>query len=309
MSAPMRVPLRQIIPISLSLLVLASACSYVVPDAKATEARIYANVLATITASAPTVTPTDSPLAAFAWAYAAPMPTSSSTPIFTATPDATPTATSTPKPTELQFTGFDETQLKVVKGGLEYLKNCKPAYYDSARTQISEIALGDDSAGSVYYFSYGQPVLYLPPRSDVFNAYRYDETSRRYVMAVLVAHAGKRLEIGDDTGLAGASRVALEILDTCKPKQSDTDPNAAWLYQALQEWLEEMAATGCAQGCLYHKTGCDIKGEIYIEWNDKVYYVPTSKAYGAVVMDDTYSHRWFCTEDEATAAGWRKAGQ
>ncbi len=301
--------MRQIIYISLSLLVLTTACNYVAPDVKATEARIYANVLATITASAPIVTPTDRPLAAFAWAYAAPIPTPSNTPVATATPDATPTATRTPKPAELVLTGFDESQTNVVKGGLEYLKNCKPAAYDSARTQLDEIALGDDNAGSVYYFSYGQPIVHLPPKSDIFNAYRYDETSRRFIMAVLLVHAAKRLEFGDDTGLPEASRIALDLFAACKPQQADTDPSAAWLSQVLQEWLGEMAAAGCSQGCIYHKPGCDIKGEIYIEWNDKVFFVPTSKAYGAVVMDDIYSHRWFCSEDEATAAGWRKAAQ
>ncbi len=307
--------MRRIILVSLFVLSLTTACSTVAPDAKATEARIYANVLATITAAAPAPTATEHPLSAFAWVYAAPVPTPSgtvalgATPAAGATPSATPTVTRTPRPAELQFTGFDEAQGKLVRGGLEYLKSCKSSSYDYVRSQLDEIALGDDRAGTLYYFDYGQPVVYVPPKSDVFDAYRYPETSRLFATAVVLVHAAKRLELGDDSGLSQASQYALALFDSCKPKETSADPSAGWLQQVFREWLEEMAAPGCAKGCLYHKPGCDIKGEIYMEWNDKVFYVPTAKSYGAVVMDDTYSHRWFCTENEATAAGWRKAGQ
>jgi hypothetical protein len=117
------------------------------------------------------------------------------------------------------------------------------------------------------------------------------------------------LELGDDTGLSEASGFALALFDACKPKETSADPDANWLYQAFRDWLEEMAAPGCAQGCVSHKPGCDIKGEMYPEWNDKIYFLPSSKSYGAVNMDDVYTHRWFCTENEATAGGWKKSTQ
>ncbi len=303
------VPLRPIALVSLCVLSLITACSYVAPDVKATETRVYANVLATITAAAPSATRTPQPLAGFAWAFTAPGPTPAETPRSVLTPSTSPTATPTRRPSDIQITGFDGDQEKMVRAGMEYLKSCKPATYDYARTQLDVVTLGEDRAGTLYYFVYGQPNIFIPAKSDVFDIYRYQETSRRFATAVVLVHAAKRLELGDDAGLSEASRFALAFYDACKPKETSTDPNANWLNQALRDWLEEMAAPGCGQGCAYHKPGCDIKGEIYPEWNDKVYFLPTSKSYGAVNMDDQYTHRWFCTENEATANGWKKSTQ
>ncbi len=303
------VSLRQLVLISLCMISLMTACSSVAPDVKATETRIYANVLATITAAAPAATRTEQPLAAFAWAYTAPGPTPVETPSSVLTPSASPTATRTPKPSDIQITGFDDGHEKMVRGGLEYLKNCKSTTYDYVRSQLDVVTLGEDRPGTLYYFNFGQPSVYIPPKSDVFDVYRYQETSRRFATAVILVHAAKRLELGDDTGLSEASKFALALFDACKPKETSADPNANWLYQAFRDWLEEMAAAGCAQGCVYHKPGCDIKGEIYPEWNDKVYFLPSSKSYGAVNMDDLYTHRWFCAENEATANGWKKSTQ
>jgi hypothetical protein len=305
------VSVRQLVFISLSMLLLITACSSIVPDAKATEAKMYANVLATITAAAPAATRTEQPLAAFAWAYPASGPTPAETPqsILTPVSSASPTATRTPKPSDLQITGFNGDQEKTVRGGLEFLKSCKPATYDYVRSQVDVVTLGEDTAATLYYFNYGEPKVFIPPKSDVFDVYRYQDTSRRFTTAVILVHAAKRLELGDDTAVSEASKFALALFDACKPKETSADPNANWLYQAFHDWLDEMAAPGCAEGCVYHKPNCDIKGEIYIEWNDKVYFLPNSKSYGAVNMNDPYTHRWFCTENEATAGGWKKSAQ
>ncbi len=303
------VSLRLLVLISMCTLSLITACSSVAPDVKATEARIYANVLATITAAAPAATRTDQPLAAFAWAYPAPGPTPAETPASVLMPSAGPTATRTPKPSDIQVSGFDQDQAKMVRGGLDYLKSCKPATYDYVRTQVDVVALGEDRSGTLYYFDYGQPNVYIPPKSDVFDVYRYQDTTRRFATAVVLVHAAKRLELGDDAGISEASKFALEVFDACKPKETNDDPNANSLNEAFHGWLDEMAAPGCAQGCVYHKPSCEIKGELYPEWNDKVYFLPSSKSYGAVNMNDTFTHRWFCTENEATAAGWKKSTQ
>ena len=41
--------------------------------------------------------------------------------------------------------------------------------------------------------------------------------------------------------------------------------------------------------------------------SEKIYHVPGQKFYDATVIDESYGERWFCTEDEARASGWRKA--
>ncbi len=55
------------------------------------------------------------------------------------------------------------------------------------------------------------------------------------------------------------------------------------------------------------KPGCNIKGNISIETGNKVYHVPGAEDYDSTVIDSTHGERWFCTESEAIANGWRKA--
>lgn len=48
---------------------------------------------------------------------------------------------------------------------------------------------------------------------------------------------------------------------------------------------------------------CLIKGNI--GKSGKIYHVPGSRSYDATKIDASKGERWFCTEDEAKAAGWR----
>ncbi len=50
--------------------------------------------------------------------------------------------------------------------------------------------------------------------------------------------------------------------------------------------------------------GCVIKGNISTE---KIYHLPGCGSYDKTVIDESKGERWFCTEEEAVAAGWRKA--
>ena len=50
-------------------------------------------------------------------------------------------------------------------------------------------------------------------------------------------------------------------------------------------------------------TGCLIKGNI--SKNGRIYHVPGSEWYDETRVDESKGERWFCTEDEARAAGWR----
>lgn len=49
---------------------------------------------------------------------------------------------------------------------------------------------------------------------------------------------------------------------------------------------------------------CVIKGNISTE---KIYHLPGCDSYNKTVIDESKGERWFCTEEEAVAAGWRKA--
>ena len=51
---------------------------------------------------------------------------------------------------------------------------------------------------------------------------------------------------------------------------------------------------------------CAIKGNISSK-GERIYHVPGGRYYDATVIDTAKGERWFCTEAEAVAAGWRKS--
>lgn len=54
---------------------------------------------------------------------------------------------------------------------------------------------------------------------------------------------------------------------------------------------------------------CNIKGNVSINSGERIYHVPGQQDYAATIIRPEYGERWFCTEDQARAAGWRKAGR
>lgn len=63
----------------------------------------------------------------------------------------------------------------------------------------------------------------------------------------------------------------------------------------------------CAMGCLSKVSGCNIKGNISYRTDEKIYHVPGQQYYEQTDIDSSDGERWFCTEAEAVAAGWRKS--
>lgn len=50
-----------------------------------------------------------------------------------------------------------------------------------------------------------------------------------------------------------------------------------------------------------------IKGNISVSSGEKIYHVPGGEFYEPTVISEGKGERWFCTEAEALAAGWRKS--
>jgi micrococcal nuclease len=50
-----------------------------------------------------------------------------------------------------------------------------------------------------------------------------------------------------------------------------------------------------------------IKGNISSNTGERIYHVPGQQYYDETVINEAAGERWFCTEEEAVAAGWRKA--
>jgi micrococcal nuclease len=51
---------------------------------------------------------------------------------------------------------------------------------------------------------------------------------------------------------------------------------------------------------------CNIKGNISAS-GEKIYHLPGCGSYTKTKIDESRGERWFCSEEEAQAAGWRKA--
>jgi len=52
---------------------------------------------------------------------------------------------------------------------------------------------------------------------------------------------------------------------------------------------------------------CTIKGNISVNTGKRLYHLPGMKDYGSTRIDPSKGEKWFCTEEEAKAQGWRKA--
>ncbi|WP_245266176.1 hypothetical protein [Mesorhizobium sp. L103C119B0] len=52
---------------------------------------------------------------------------------------------------------------------------------------------------------------------------------------------------------------------------------------------------------------CNIKGNVSINTGALIYHMPGDKFYSATIIRPEYGERWFCSEYEAQAAGWRRA--
>ena len=56
----------------------------------------------------------------------------------------------------------------------------------------------------------------------------------------------------------------------------------------------------------YASPDCTIKGNISMS-GERIYHVPGQRYYAATRINPAYGERWFCSEEEARAAGWRKS--
>lgn len=82
----------------------------------------------------------------------------------------------------------------------------------------------------------------------------------------------------------------IAFLSGCGPTPTPLGPDQSW-----SGWLTAVA-------------GCDIKGNININTGEKIYHTrtgPASGCYPCTKIDMREDERWFCSEAEAIAAGWR----
>ena len=88
-------------------------------------------------------------------------------------------------------------------------------------------------------------------------------------------------------------------------------------YQDLLNSVQKDAQsqnTGLRAGCSDNSAssqaspdGCQIKGNISFSTGEKIYHMQGQEYYDKTVIDESKGERWFCTENEAQDAGWRKS--
>ena len=78
-------------------------------------------------------------------------------------------------------------------------------------------------------------------------------------------------------------------------------------------WAEDVCAaanntkiSASASSALPPNADCDIKGNVASS-GEKIYHLPTCDYYAKTVINLEQGERWFCSEEEAVAVGWRKA--
>jgi hypothetical protein len=65
--------------------------------------------------------------------------------------------------------------------------------------------------------------------------------------------------------------------------------------------------SGAGEPTVTPPAACNIKGNISIETGERIYHMPYQRYYPQTRISPQYGERWFCSEGDARAAGWRKS--
>jgi hypothetical protein len=71
---------------------------------------------------------------------------------------------------------------------------------------------------------------------------------------------------------------------------------------------QPQAEQGSARRLVPQAQDCPIKGNI-ANSGERIYHVPGGEFYSRTKIDQGAGERWFCSEQEAQAAGWRRAAR
>jgi micrococcal nuclease len=89
--------------------------------------------------------------------------------------------------------------------------------------------------------------------------------------------------------------------------QQEAEKNKNGLWNACPVDAGKSATVSKGEVAKNEASGeCNIKGNISTS-NEKIYHMSGCGSYAKTTIDESRGERWFCTEAEAQAAGWRKA--
>lgn len=103
----------------------------------------------------------------------------------------------------------------------------------------------------------------------------------------------------------GLALAFVRYSDRLLPLQEEAEAKQAGLWQASLEPPWEYRARRWQAAGETAPDGCAIKGNISQSSGDRIYHTPWSPHYQRTRITESKGERWFCTEGEALAAGWR----
>lgn len=86
---------------------------------------------------------------------------------------------------------------------------------------------------------------------------------------------------------------------------ADSAPVAPWDWRHARKPARKAPSTGSGASSR-PPPGCAIKGNISAK-GSRIYHVPGQRHYAKTRISTSHGERWFCSEREARAAGWRPA--
>lgn len=69
-----------------------------------------------------------------------------------------------------------------------------------------------------------------------------------------------------------------------------------------------LAAHDLVIASAYNLAGCNIKGNVSYNGGEKIFHTPGQAYYNETKIALLKGERWFCSAEDARAAGWRRAG-
>ena len=282
---------RSSLRIAVAILALSGCAAAVArPEVAVPTPTLQASSTCTATLT-PRPTPTESPSA-----------TPSRTPTATSTPTATwtPTASATPTPVrvaaQVQLV-VDGDTIEVMMGGERHTVR----YIGMDAPEQQGERMGPEASVANRALVEGKTV-YLEKDHSEADKYgrllRYVFVGDVFVNAELVRQ-----------GLARAQAYPPDLKYQEQLAQLDQEARQAgrgmWAAPPTAT-LGAPQASGCPQGCTAPSTDCRIKGNIS-KTGERIYHMPGQRYYDQTTIDPNSGERWFCTEEEAQANGWRKS--
>ena len=132
----------------------------------------------------------------------------------------------------------------------------------------------------------------------------------RYGRIVAVCHAG-----GEDLNgwlVYEGQALAYRRYSTDYVDQEEAAREARrglWRGEFVEPWQWRKGKRMAGEKAVYAAPGaCRIKGNISRK-GTRIYHLPGGQSYAATKIDEGKGERWFCSEQEATDAGWRQSSQ